>query len=232
MRRRRNLRQHMEMAVLGTGIGMNLENRTDRESKLRRGAGGRRLCVRIPASAPEDGHASDVQERGGVLGDHLGAGEGAGDDEIARVEPVSPLLGPRVHSLGVDRAARRRRALDERALASVGLDEHHSRFRQRDRKREPGKAGTSAKIGNPPGRSDSREFERDERVREVVLGDARWIANGRRRQRILRDERHEGAEASSRFVVEPVARSEARDRIPGTHDARASRWRSRSMKPA
>jgi hypothetical protein len=218
VRRRRDLREDVEVPMVHTGVRMDLDDRADRKPEFPRRSRRRRLCAGVAPAAPEHGRATDPQERGGVFRDHVRGGEGAGNDEVAGAKSVPPLLGSGVDNARVGGPAGGRRASDERTLAGAALDQRNPGGRERDRERQSGKPGSGAQVGDLGGLADLRKFEGHERIGKVVVDDPTWIADGRRREPILGHDRDEGAKALAGAGAESVPLSEGGDRVVWTHN--------------
>ncbi len=106
-----------------------------------------------------------------------------------------PVLRARVDDLDVVELHRAHRAFEERALARPRLHEAHPRGGQRDGEHEAREARAWAEVGDRRSAGDGLELERAQAVGEVNVARLFWVAHGRRRGPVGRDECEQGGVA-------------------------------------
>ena len=195
------------MAVAGGRVRLHRANLASSDSDDFRGFRGRSLTHRLSLAPPDDERTSDLHDRCGVLNHNLKRSQSPCRDHVHR---CVPLLDSGVDDLDIAEIACPHGALYELALAYRALDQRHLRLRERDRQRQPGRSGTGAKIRDRRRGPNLPEFERDERIRQVVVHRVGSV-DRRRRQRILCQQGEQRREPLRRRRRQAVALSQCGD---------------------
>ena len=172
------------------GVGRHGDRLAWLEAELGGRAGGGTLVGGVAAAAPGDEAAANPGAAALRTRRRRAAPPVArATTTVAALQTAAPKLGPFAHDDDVFQLARRRRALEELALARVALHKPQPAARQRDRERQAGEAGAGAEVPRSLPRARRR---RGARARPASRRDGRrsppgalgpWSAPTHRRRR-------------------------------------------------